>query len=97
MYEIKPTQTGKKLADNIIKSLAGQPPTYANEEFLLTQARWLNGSQLCDDLGLRRPPIYYWALVVAQNLLLMVVYNICRIIPHLDRFLVAVSPYIPSY
>ena len=59
MYEIKPTQTGKVLANNIIKSLAGQPPSFASVDFLLVNARWLNGGELCDALGLGRPTLYY--------------------------------------
>ena len=68
LYEIKPTQTGKVLANNIIKSLAGQPPTFASVDFLLVNARWLNGGELCDALGLGRPTLYYvrfpfWAII----------------------------------
>jgi hypothetical protein len=57
----------------------------------------LNGRELCDDLGLRKPPIYYWAMVVVQNLTLMIACFIFRTIPFLDRFMIAVSLYIPSY
>jgi hypothetical protein len=97
MYEVKPTQTGKVLASNIIKSLAGQPPGYASVESLLVNARWLNGGELCDDLGLGRPPFYYWALAVGQCFFFMGICYTYRAIPYLDRRKIAVSPYIPSY
>lgn len=97
MYEVKPTQTGKVLASNIIKSLAGQPPGYASVESLLVNARWLNGGELCDDLGLGRPPFYYWALAVGQCFFFMGICYTYRAIPYLDRRKIAVSPDFPSY
>ena len=66
LYEIHPTPTSKILANNIIKSLEGQPPGFASADFLIASARWLNGNALCDELGLARPSIYYWALVAGQ-------------------------------
>lgn len=68
MNEIRPTETSKVLANNIIKSLEGQPPGYASADFLVAGARWLNGNELCDELGLPRPGLYYWALMAGQCL-----------------------------
>ncbi|KAG0646081.1 hypothetical protein D0Z07_8255 [Hyphodiscus hymeniophilus] len=64
--EITPTATSKVLANNIILSLKGQAPTYASRDFLNANARWLNGNELADALGLGRPGLYYYALVVGQ-------------------------------
>ena len=64
--EIQPTETSKLLANNIILSLQGQAPTYASRDFLNANARWLNGNELSDALGLGRPGLYYWALVAGQ-------------------------------
>ncbi len=66
LYEIQPTETSKILANNIIKSLEGQPPGYASADFLTASARWLNGNELCDELGLMRPSWYYWTLMFGQ-------------------------------
>ncbi|KAK4547891.1 hypothetical protein LTR36_010610 [Oleoguttula mirabilis] len=68
LYEIHPTPTSKIMANNIIKSLEGQPPGYASEDFLCASARWLNGNDLCDELGLMRPSAYYWVLMAGQCL-----------------------------
>lgn len=68
LYEVHPTETSRILANNIIKSLEGQPPGYASADFLIASARWLNGNDLCDELGLPRPSIYYWALMAGQCL-----------------------------
>ncbi|KAK3110300.1 hypothetical protein LTR53_015533, partial [Teratosphaeriaceae sp. CCFEE 6253] len=67
-YEVKPSDTSKIMANNIIKSLEGQPPGYASADFLTASARWLNGNDLCDELGLMRPSAYYWALMAGQCL-----------------------------
>ena len=65
-YEIQPTETSKILANNIIKSLENQPPIYASSDMLIASARWLNGNELADRLGLARPNAYYWALMAGQ-------------------------------
>jgi len=67
--EVKPTGTSKIMANNIIKSLQYQPPGYASADFLVASARWLNGNELSDALGLPRPSAYYWALMAGQCLL----------------------------
>ena len=85
MYEIQPTPTSKILANNIIKSLEGQPPGYASADFLIASARWLNGNDLCDELGLPRPGAYYWALMAGQCLFFCFFCYTYRAIPRLDR------------
>lgn len=85
LYEIQPTETSKVLANNIIKSLAGAPPGYTSAEFLIASARWLNGNDLCDELGLMRPGPYYWMLMAGQCLFFAFWSYTYRSVPHLDR------------
>ena len=85
MYEIHPTDTSKILANNIIRSLEGQPPGYASADFLVASARWLNGNDLCDELALPRPSIYYWSLMAGQCLFFCFFCYTYRQIPSLDR------------
>ena len=92
LYEVKPTETSKILANNIIKSLAGQPPGFASEDFLLMNARWLNGGQLADELGLAKPRWWYWGLAVGQCFFFMGICYFYRSIPYLDGRKIAVSP-----
>ena len=84
-YEIQPTETSQILANNIIRSLEGQPPGYASADFLIASARWLNGNDLCDELALPRPSLYYWALMAGQCLFFCFFCYTYRSIPHLDR------------
>lgn len=92
MNEIDPTETSKILANNVIKSLAGQPPQYASTAFLEASSRWLNGNELCDALGLGRPGWYYWSLMAGQCLFFMAICYTYRMIPYLDRRKITVSP-----
>ncbi|MCJ1402258.1 hypothetical protein MMC11_005478 [Xylographa trunciseda] len=85
LYEIDPTETSKILANNVIRSLAAQPPQYASTAMLEANSRWLNGNELCDALGLGRPGFYYWALVAGQCLFFMAICYTYRSIPYLDR------------
>lgn len=66
--EVNPSPTSRILANNIIQSLHNQSPSYASRDFLSAGARWLNGNELGDALGLPRPSFYYWALVAGQCL-----------------------------
>lgn len=85
LYEIHPTPTSRILANNVIKSLEGQPPGYASADFLIASARWLNGNDLCDELGLARPSAYYWSLMAGQCLFFCFFCYTYRSIPSLDK------------
>jgi ER-bound oxygenase mpaB/B'/Rubber oxygenase, catalytic domain len=91
MNEIDPTETSKVLAGNIIKCLEAQPPAYASRSFLEVNARWLNGNNLCDALGLGRPSLYYWALMAGQCLFFMAICYSYRSVRSMDRRKIAVS------
>lgn len=83
--EIVPTETSKVMANNIILCLQGQAPAYASRDFLNASARWLNGNDLADALGLGRPSLYYWALVAGKCVFFMAICYTYRAIPYLDR------------
>ena len=85
LNEINPSETSKILANNVIASLAGQPPSFASKEFLEVNGRWLNGNELCDALGLGRPNMYYWILMAGQCLFFQAVCYTHRSIRWLDR------------
>lgn len=84
-HEIDPSETSQILANNIIRSLEAQPPTYASRDFLNANARWLNGNELANRLGLGKPSVWYWALVAGQCIFYMSICYSYRSIPYLDR------------
>lgn len=89
--EINPSETSKLLANNVILSLQNQPPAYASRDFLNASARWLNGDELSDALGLGKPSFYYKALVAGQCIFFMGLCYTYRSVPYLDRRKIKVS------
>ncbi|KAL8679723.1 MAG: hypothetical protein Q9186_003995 [Xanthomendoza sp. 1 TL-2023] len=83
--EINPSATSRILANNILSSLEGQPPTFASRSFLEASCRWLNGNELCDQLGIGRPSLYYRILMAGQVFFFMSICYTYRSIPILDR------------
>ena len=84
-YEIEPTETSRILAQNLVKGLQGEPPLYASADIIIAGARWLNGDELCDQLGLYRPSLYYRSVMTFQMVLYMAIAYTCRSIPWLDK------------
>lgn len=84
-YEIQPTETSKILAQNLVKGLEGEPPLYVSADMIIASARWLNGDELCDQLGLFRPSLYYKSLVALQIVIYMAIAYTYRSIPYLDN------------
>jgi hypothetical protein len=84
-YEIDPSATSRIMANNIIKSLDGQPPAYTSAAFLAANARWLNGNELCDRLGIERPGWYYYVLTTGQCLFFCFFCYLYRSFPSMDR------------
>ncbi|OAP58007.1 hypothetical protein AYL99_07097 [Fonsecaea erecta] len=85
LHEINPSNTSQVLANNIIRCLENQPPTFASRSFLEVNARWLNGNDLADALGLGRPGPWYWALMAGQCIFFACLCYTYRSIPALDR------------
>ena len=83
--EVRPSEMSKTLANNIIHALEKQPPTYVSPDMLVASARWLNGNELADSLGLPRVSLYYWALMAGQCLFFMFFCYTYRAISWLDR------------
>lgn len=84
-YEVNPSEMSKTMANNIIYCLKEEPPIYASADMLTASARWLNGNELCDRLGLRRPSAYYWFLMAGQCLFFMFYCYTYRVIPSWDK------------
>lgn len=83
--EVHPSKMSKTMANNIILSLKETPPTFVSADMLTASARWLNGNELSDALGLKQVSLYYWALMAGQCLFFAVYCYINRLIPAWDR------------
>lgn len=83
-YEVNPSEMSKTMANNIIFALKEEPPTYVSADMLTASARWLNGNELCDRLGLKRISPYYWSLMAGQCLFFIFYCYFYRVFPSLD-------------
>ncbi|KFY13990.1 hypothetical protein V491_06192 [Pseudogymnoascus sp. VKM F-3775] len=84
--DLKPSNSSKVLACNIIEALADKAPTYPSADYLRAQARWLNGSRLSDALGIPKSSYLSVALVMVQCIVISTSSYIYRSIPILDRW-----------
>lgn len=87
--EIDPSEMSKTMANNIIYSLKDEPPTFVSADMLIASARWLNGNELSDRLGLKRVSLYYWSLMAGQCLFFMFYCYFNKLIPAWDADRVA--------
>ncbi|KAF2400231.1 hypothetical protein EJ06DRAFT_493876 [Trichodelitschia bisporula] len=85
LYEVHPSPTSRVLADNLLNSLAGAPPAHVSRGMLVASARWLNGGDLCDALGLEKASLYYKALMAGQCVFYVVMSYPTWVVPGLDE------------
>jgi hypothetical protein len=83
--EVDPSDMSKTMANNIIYALKDEPPTFVSADMLVASARWLNGNELSDRLGLKKVSPYYWSLMAGQCLFFLFWCYFYRSIPSLDR------------
>lgn len=84
--DLKPSNSSKVLAANIIQALADKAPTYPSADYLRAQARWLNGSKLADALEIPKSSYLSMTLVLVQCLVICASSYTYRSIPMLDRW-----------
>lgn len=90
--EVQPTETSRVLARNILLSLDNNYPLYASREFMEALVCWMNGTELSDKLGMRKPSITYWVLVAGYCAYIITISYVQKIFPNLDKYLITVSP-----
>ncbi|KAL1966663.1 hypothetical protein VTN77DRAFT_3860 [Rasamsonia byssochlamydoides] len=88
--ELQPTETSQVLARNILLSLDNNYPLYASREFMEALVRWMNGNELSDKLGMRRPSMFYWVLVAGYCLFIVTMSYIQRIFPDFDKNIISI-------
>ncbi|KAK3304614.1 uncharacterized protein B0T15DRAFT_248496 [Chaetomium strumarium] len=71
--ELDPSPASQVLANNMLQSMAHQPPLYPSAAFLRAEAHWLNGHALADALAVPRPGVWQTLLVAGQCLVFMAV------------------------
>lgn len=87
----KPSKNSKILVANALEALDGVSPVYASKSYWAAGGRWLNGPELCDDLGIQKPSLYYTALIAGQCWLFIVSSYLSYLSPSFDRWKIKVS------
>ncbi|KAM5342248.1 hypothetical protein ACJ41O_013214 [Fusarium nematophilum] len=82
---LNPSENSKILANNLVAALDGVAPINEPKEFFEAGTRYINGDQMCDDIGLGKPGLYWDAVVRGQCWALMVITYISRSVPAWDR------------
>ncbi|VUC25600.1 unnamed protein product [Clonostachys rosea] len=83
---LKPTKNSRVLAQNLVNALDGVSPIYEPKEFFEAGTRYINGSELCDEIGIGRPGLYWDMVVRGQSWALKIITYVFRAIPALDRW-----------
>ena len=94
-YEIKPTDMSQVLANNIITGLENTAPTYASRGFSEANAWWLNGSELATALGIKKPTLYYRAVMLGYCIFMCAQCYSSRIFFFMDKLQIAVRIPLP--
>lgn len=89
---LAPSKNSRVLANNLVVALDGVAPIHEPKEFFEAGTRLINGDQMCDEIGLGKPGLYWDAVVRGQCWALMVITYLSRSIPAWDRWQVKVSP-----
>jgi hypothetical protein len=90
LYELEPNDTTRLLTYNFIKFIEDEPPVYVSTEFIEAGSRWVNGHEICDAIGLKRPGIFPYAVFAGHNIIVSTVAFAQKLSPKFDRFVVKV-------
>lgn len=55
---LAPSKNSQVLAQNLVTALDGVAPIYEPKEFFEAGTRYINGNQLCDEVGLGKTSLY---------------------------------------
>jgi hypothetical protein len=91
-HELKLTKTSKVVAYNFVRCVESLPsPLTISRGFIEAGSRWLNGHELCDQLGLGRPGVLSYVAFAGCCALVISMAWAQRIIPGFDSFIIQVS------
>jgi hypothetical protein len=91
-HELNMTETSKTVAYNFVRCVESlPPPLIISRGFIEAGSRWLNGHQLCDELGLGRPGWFSYVVFAGHCVLVTVLAWAQRLVPLFDNFMIEVS------
>lgn len=92
LHELNMTETSKTVAYNFVRCVESlPPPLIISRGFIEAGSRWINGHELCDELGLGRPGWLSYAVFAGHCVFVNVLARAQRLIPWLDEFMIEVG------
>ncbi|KAH8693549.1 hypothetical protein BGW36DRAFT_300319 [Talaromyces proteolyticus] len=89
LHELNMTETSKTVAYNFVRVVESLPPPLVTSRgFIEAGSRWLNGHELCDELGLGRPGFLSYVAFAGLCVLVNSLAWTQRLIPAFDKFMI---------
>ena len=89
--QLKTSPTSRVVGANFLYTLVDWPLLNPSREFIEAGARWMNGDELCDLLGIGKPGWYYKAVMTGHCMTTAGMSWAMRAVPALDRRVITVS------
>jgi hypothetical protein len=92
LHELRITETSRVVAYNFVQCVQNLPaPFHVSRGFIEAGSRWINGDELCDELGLGRPGVLHYLAFLGHCILVVSMVWVQRLVPGFDGFVVNVS------
>ncbi|GFF32967.1 latex clearing protein [Aspergillus udagawae] len=89
IHELRITETSRVVAYNFVQCLQNLPaPFHMSRGFIEAGSRWINGDELCDELGLGRPGVLHYVAFMGHCMLVVFMAWVQRLVPGLDGIVV---------
>ena len=89
-HGLRPTETSGIMAHNFLECLTDTGPLGLSRPYLDAMWRWMSGQALCDELGLPRPGLLHYGLVISQCALVAGLCRVQRWCPSVDQWVILV-------
>ncbi|KAF4152605.1 hypothetical protein CNMCM6069_001876 [Aspergillus lentulus] len=91
LHELRITETSRVVAYNFVQCVQNLPaPFHVSRGFIEAGSRWINGDELCDELGLGRPGVLHYLTFAGHCVLVVFMAWVQRVVPGVDGFVVNV-------
>ncbi|KAF7121962.1 hypothetical protein CNMCM5793_009516 [Aspergillus hiratsukae] len=92
LHELRITETSRVVAYNFVQCVQNLPaPFHVSRGFIEAGSRWINGDEVCDELGLGRPGVLHYLAFTGHCMLVASMAWMQRLVPGLDGLVINVS------
>ncbi|RHZ63951.1 hypothetical protein CDV55_105128 [Aspergillus turcosus] len=89
LHELRITETSRVVAYNFVQCVCNLPaPFHVSKGFIEAGSRWINGDEVCDEVGLGRPGVLHYLAFTGHCMLVASMAWMQRLIPGLDALVI---------